>query len=943
MAEVEAKEDADSAGDDDDDGDDDGETCAVCHTGHSGPGNFIVICEGKCELSFHQKCYGIADIPPGDEPWYCDWCAGGNKTHFGKQLYCCHYKSDKATRFLNVVGKEGEQHYVHIQCAAWNPDIDTSHLPFTTTLRKVKASWSKCILCSGRFGYQLHCAHVENGNPCQAAFHPMCAFRHGFLPPPSDYQAKYEICYCPDHAADSEVTASAKDGADPSAEDDHVATSNEDQLARRRTLPSYFSTGARPNSDAQRENVRLSTAQEWPTKRRYRTSRLDSREPPPSKPPASAVGVVGHLPPSLDDDVSDATRSAVSLSGTAATSTTPDRRNRGRPRRRQSSMDVDSNSEAATSRKTSVSISIPTSSVIEGEESVTGSDRVDAPPTRSSSHRRSLTRDANSDAQGNSTLRSGAPSIEKGSQKSPVTPKLKLSLSRAAEAAGPSNKQPGASEAANDFVAKGAQPASAGAATVPLPVVVGSVAAQLPSAGTPSAQSASLLNSSGDQISPYAAFAKRPNIRIKPFSQASSMSPTSGVSPGTHPYSAGNRGYTSLLAPAGLHARPSPAAALSDDQATMLKESHFMLQKYGDMLGDMSNMIRGISIMPAPRTYEPMNVASSMSAPVSNGMGPPVAFRSPPMMLPQQIPPYHPYARPPPPPAQAQFRMPVAGTFSVRPMPPSFPSAHTIHLPQTTAPFRPPYVPNTSAPQQGQLPHHSTPPVAELPPPPFPQASSDHTFTATMPSLGPQDIAPWAGSPASGNSRVKRKRATPPSDHYSNGSDSSWPACSRQRQTASPAPYVYSPMGSPASLADPSRRVYPQGTSNMLKEPAGAISASVRRPYTRSTCIQAGSTLLNYANPLVDMEIEMEELKDNIIYLIQGINMPQALLDTMMPSASPDAASDASTNPENQDRIVALGLLTEELQKIGKLTKFNVADYVGVLVDAMQAVKRSKK
>ncbi|KAJ2029757.1 hypothetical protein IWW57_001503 [Coemansia sp. S610] len=659
-------------------------------------------------------------------------------------------------------------------------------------------------------------------------------------------------------------------------------------------------------------------------------------------PPASAVGVVGHLPPSLDDDVSDTTRSAVSLSGTAATSITPDRRNRGRPRRRQSSMDVDSNSEAATSRKTSVSISIPTSSVIEGEESVTGSDRVDAPPTRSSSHRRSLTRDANSDAQGNSTLRSGAPSIEKGCQKSPVTPKLKLSLSRAAEAAGPSNKQPGASEAANDFVAKGAQPASAGAATVPLPVV-GSVAAQLPSAGALSAQSASLLNSNSDQISPYAAFVKRPNIRIKPFSQASSMSPTSGVSPGTHPYSAGNRGYTSLLAPAGLHARPSPAAALSDDQATMLKESHFMLQKYGDMLGDMNNMIRGISIMPAPRTYEPMNVASSMSAPVSNGMGPPVAFRSPPMMLPQQIPPYHPYARPPPPPAQAQFRMPVAGTFPVRPMPPSFPSAHTIHLPQTTAPFRPPYVPNTSAPQQGQLPHHSTPPVAELPPPPFPQASSDHAFTATMPSSGPQDIAPWAGSPASGNSRVKRKRATPPSDHYSNGSDSSWPACSRQRQNASPAPYVYSPMDSPASLADPSRRVYPQGTNNMLKEPAGAISDSVRRPYTRSTCIQAGSTLLNYANPLVDMEIEMEELKDNIIYLIQGINMPQALLDTMMPSASPDAASDASTNPENQDRIVALGLLTEELQKIGKLTKFNVADYVGVLVDAMQAVKRSKK
>ncbi|KAJ2493377.1 hypothetical protein IWW37_000661 [Coemansia sp. RSA 2050] len=867
------------------------------------------------------------------------------------QLYCCHYKSDKATRFLNVAGKEGEHHYVHIQCAAWNPDIDTSHLPFTTALRKVKASWSKCSLCSGRFGYQLHCAHIENGQPCQAAFHPMCAFRHGFLPPPSDYQAKYDICYCPEHAANSDTTATANADAARSAEDRRVATSHENDLARRKTLPGYFSTDVRSNSDTQQGPVRLSTAQEWPAKRKYRTSRLDSREPQPAPQSASAVRRVGRMPLSLDDDVSDTARS-VSLSRTAATSSTPSRRSRGRPRRSQSSMDVDSNSEAATSRKTS--ISIPNSSAIGGEESAIGRDRVDAAPARSSSRRGSLMRNANSyvqDAIGTSF--SGAPSVEKGGQKISAGPKLKLSLGRATEAAGRNTKQPSALEAANGFVAKDAQPplegsalaqpSSTGAATTPLPLI-GSVSAQKqPSVGALSAQPASLLSSNSDQISPYAGFVKRPNIRIKPFSQASSMSPTSGVSPGTHPYSAGNRGYASLLAPAGLHARPFAAPALSDDQANMLKESHSMLQRQGEMLGSMFNMIRGISIVPTHRTQEPMNAVGSFSAPVPNGMALPVAFRNSPLMLPQQIPPHYHYARSVPPPAQAQFRMPVSGTFSAQPQPPSFPSAHTIHSSQTSAPFRPPHAPNALAPQQEHLLGPSPLPAAELPPPPLLQANSDHAFKTIVPSPGSRENTPWAGFSASGSSGAKRKRTTPPSDYCGNGSGSPWPASSRQRHSGSPARYSYSPVDTSTSLADPNRRVYSDGTNHLLREPADAIPGSVRQPFMRSTCTQAGSTMLDYANPLVDMEIEMDELKENIVYLIEGINMPQVLLDMMAPPATPHAASDASTRPESQDRVVALQLLMAELKKMGKLTKFNVTDYVGILVDAMQAMKRCKK
>jgi len=50
--------------------------CAVCALGESFDDNAIVLCD-KCELAVHQDCYGILDIPPGDEPWLCEPCAHG--------------------------------------------------------------------------------------------------------------------------------------------------------------------------------------------------------------------------------------------------------------------------------------------------------------------------------------------------------------------------------------------------------------------------------------------------------------------------------------------------------------------------------------------------------------------------------------------------------------------------------------------------------------------------------------------------------------------------------------------------------------------------------------------------------------------------------------------------------------------------------------------------
>ncbi len=39
--------------------------CAVCSGGLSVAPNYIVFCE-RCDVAVHQHCYGIADIPPGE-------------------------------------------------------------------------------------------------------------------------------------------------------------------------------------------------------------------------------------------------------------------------------------------------------------------------------------------------------------------------------------------------------------------------------------------------------------------------------------------------------------------------------------------------------------------------------------------------------------------------------------------------------------------------------------------------------------------------------------------------------------------------------------------------------------------------------------------------------------------------------------------------------------
>jgi hypothetical protein len=46
----------------------------VCDGSASRAGNEILLCDG-CDLSAHQACYGVQQVPSGD--WFCEGCRAG--------------------------------------------------------------------------------------------------------------------------------------------------------------------------------------------------------------------------------------------------------------------------------------------------------------------------------------------------------------------------------------------------------------------------------------------------------------------------------------------------------------------------------------------------------------------------------------------------------------------------------------------------------------------------------------------------------------------------------------------------------------------------------------------------------------------------------------------------------------------------------------------------
>jgi len=207
--------------------------CQICNDGDYEDKNMIVFC-AKCNISVHQKCYGIDELPTGD--WICDMCKEfGPK--YGKVLSCplCSIRGGAMKATLTritdlptynkspvspIKKPQNVQHnneqvqqnessstcspahkdlvydfkqefteeelanepkptvaWVHLSCAYWMPELElwTKDMSYPISgLEQIDQRRFKlvCNICKQR---GVGCCIQCNKGKCQAAFHVECA------------------------------------------------------------------------------------------------------------------------------------------------------------------------------------------------------------------------------------------------------------------------------------------------------------------------------------------------------------------------------------------------------------------------------------------------------------------------------------------------------------------------------------------------------------------------------------------------------------------------------------------------------------------------------------------------------------------------------------------------------------------------------------------------
>ncbi|KAJ2889569.1 hypothetical protein IWW38_004626, partial [Coemansia aciculifera] len=291
-----------------------------------------------------------------------------------------------------------------------------------------------------------------------------------------------------------------------------------------------------------------------------------------------------HLSQSHGDKISNTARSEVSSLSLV------DKR-RSRPLRSVQRAGTTVGRHAMTRRRTSTRTSTPDVAHDSTEEASDFGDRFVHDDSPDESHM-SPVREACEPPPVLSNVRSRTVSVGQNDQPASTSPKLKLSLGNISRP----------SEAGED------QPSAPAVATG---LAVDDVL--LPTMRSAEALPTVPLSTSSEQLSSHSALAaKRPSIRIKPFSESSSMSPISAA----YAHMAASRGHGPLTPSADSYSRPTPASGLSAEQEAMLRESHSMLQKQNDMLGSLSDAIKGL------RMQGDMGAINSLSSLVSRGTAP---------------------------------------------------------------------------------------------------------------------------------------------------------------------------------------------------------------------------------------------------------------------------------------------------------------------------------
>ena len=189
--------------------------CCVCNCTDGFADDPIVLCEGPgCGVAAHAMCYGIAAVPEGSSPYFCQVCTRrraeerarrssssssalfpSSVTPAPNAIPCmlCHLTGGAYTvaapppagiapprdRHGQPIRNSG---WVHTICALWNPHMEFVDPVTLTPVRgwermRTTPEWAaRCVVC-GRSdcGYCIPCSAPG----CGAMLHPICGRRSG--------------------------------------------------------------------------------------------------------------------------------------------------------------------------------------------------------------------------------------------------------------------------------------------------------------------------------------------------------------------------------------------------------------------------------------------------------------------------------------------------------------------------------------------------------------------------------------------------------------------------------------------------------------------------------------------------------------------------------------------------------------------------------------------
>ncbi|KAF8772708.1 hypothetical protein HU200_005676 [Digitaria exilis] len=162
--------------------------CDVCCSGESDlVSNRMLHCK-NCEISVHQKCYGVHVVP--DRFWFCLWCSRNmemprrlTRSDTCKTVSTPCVLCPKEKGALKPVKRDpgpstdgGNQEFVHLFCSLWKPEFhveDMESMEPVTNIVDAQENQPKlvCSICKVMHGTCVRCSH----GACRTSFHPICA------------------------------------------------------------------------------------------------------------------------------------------------------------------------------------------------------------------------------------------------------------------------------------------------------------------------------------------------------------------------------------------------------------------------------------------------------------------------------------------------------------------------------------------------------------------------------------------------------------------------------------------------------------------------------------------------------------------------------------------------------------------------------------------------